>query len=272
MQVDCGTYYIVADTYSNGNGEFAGAFDLSVDYTPQAGACGTRTGYDYLGLPGGECAFPGNPALSYCNPNLGATTCLYTGETSNDDSFCTMECDSNADCTDDFAGGCCVELQAGEHFCMPSGYCDGGTTDPDAGTSEPDSGTSEPDSGTSEPDSGTSEPDSGTSEPDSGTSEPDSGTSEPEPDSGTSEPDSGTSEPEPDSGTTDPEPDSGTIDPDRPDNDPNDGNGGVLVPGNGGGEGSSEDCSVASVTDNTPSPVGALVLTLFLGLVWLRRS
>jgi MYXO-CTERM domain-containing protein len=116
-RLDCGTYYIVADTWSNGTTEYPGVYDLVVDFVPEASPCGE------VGQPGSACSFPGDPSLPVCDENLGATTCLYTGDAPTDDSFCSMGCRRDEDCTGALPGGCCVALSSGESYCLVAGYC-----------------------------------------------------------------------------------------------------------------------------------------------------
>ena len=120
VRLDCGTYTLVADTYANATTTFAGAYDLIVDFAPETGStCGANTGYEFLGDIGAPCGFPGNPNLSFCNENLGTTTCLYSAT----DSFCSVECAASSDCVGDFPGGCCEDLGQGEFYCLPAAYC-----------------------------------------------------------------------------------------------------------------------------------------------------
>jgi uncharacterized protein (TIGR03382 family) len=130
--VSCGTYWLVADSWVDANGvEYAGPYTLTVTFTPQGGACQPMPGYDFVGGPGGACAWGGSEELPFCNPNLGVDTCLYT----QDDppvSFCSRYCQTTADCTADFPGGCCADIGGGELYCLIQSFCgpppqDGGT-------------------------------------------------------------------------------------------------------------------------------------------------
>ncbi len=143
--VDCGTYYIVADSHDNK----AGKYTLKVAFTPATGqACGSGPpSYSPQGKLGDSCANPNNQNLPFCNPNLGATLCIY-GQTS---SFCSRPCTNNGDCGA-FAGGCCKDINGkSEYYCMPSGYCagvkrDGGVPPKkDTGSSSHDGPPSSPD-------------------------------------------------------------------------------------------------------------------------------
>lgn len=134
--LDCGTYYVVADTFSKSGSALSGAFTLTVNFTPSSGqACGAGPKqYQFEGGPNDACSYPGNKSLPFCNPNLGVDTCLYTSTSS----FCSKPCASVADCGA-FPGGCCADIGAGEKYCMPSSKCGGGT--PDSGvTPKPDAG------------------------------------------------------------------------------------------------------------------------------------
>jgi len=135
IQIDaCGTYYLVLDTYVT-SVEQSGPYTLNADFTPTGGACTAKPEYDFLGGPGKACAFPNHEDLSYCNPNLGVTTCIYTTG-SNPISFCSRSCRWDSDCTGDFVDGCCLDIDGQSNFyCMIQSFCpagqDGGT---DAGT------------------------------------------------------------------------------------------------------------------------------------------
>ncbi len=136
LSVSCGTWYVVADTWSNGGQEFPGAYILTIDLVPSGGGC---TGWNQPFSPGGgvgePCGFPSNPNLPFCNPNLGAWICLYTGQ----DSFCTYNCATNGDCSGDFSGGCCGDIQGAgdpqDFFCLDASLC--GTVIPPEDTVEP---------------------------------------------------------------------------------------------------------------------------------------
>ena len=117
--VDCGSYYIVADTFAGK----AGKYTLKVSFTATPGqACGSGPpAYAPKGAMGDSCAYPSNKNLPFCNANLGATTCIY-GTSS---SFCSKPCKGNGDCTA-FSGGCCKDINGkGEYYCMTSSYCAG---------------------------------------------------------------------------------------------------------------------------------------------------
>ena len=128
-QVDCGTYYIVADTFRSGGKDQAGAYKLKVSYSASAKACGAGpSGYAPKGKMGDKCSYPGNKNLPFCNENLGATTCIYGSSSS----FCSRACKSTAQCSA-FAGGCCKDISGkGEYYCMPASYC-GGPVKKDSG-------------------------------------------------------------------------------------------------------------------------------------------
>ncbi len=133
--VDCGTYYIVADTFAGASGSKPGAYSLNVTFQPTGGGCGSGPPkYNFKGGLGTPCAYPGNKSLPFCNPNLGADACLYTQSSS----FCSTPCKTGADCTG-LPGGCCANVGNGEKYCLPASQC--GSAPPDAGvTPQPDSG------------------------------------------------------------------------------------------------------------------------------------
>ena len=124
LAVTCGTWYVVADTWSNGGEEFPGPYTITIDLAPSGGGC---TDWNQPFSPGGgvaePCGFAGNPNLPFCNPNLGAWACLYSGQ----DSFCTYNCAGGADCAGDFPGGCCADIQGGgdpqDFFCLTAPLC-----------------------------------------------------------------------------------------------------------------------------------------------------
>jgi MYXO-CTERM domain-containing protein len=126
--VDCGTYYIVADTF--GGMANAGNFDLTVTFNPNGAQCGNGPpGYDPHGQLGDACSFPGNPNLPGCNATLGAEVCLYTsgaGATS----FCTAACATSTDCSGLPGGGCCEDIGSGEKYCLTNDLCATDPTDP----------------------------------------------------------------------------------------------------------------------------------------------
>lgn len=179
--VDCGTYLVVADTFGAGLTN-AGPYNLTVSFAPTTGGtCGAGTTapfYQFAGGPGQGCSYPGNESLPFCNPNLGADTCLYASTYS----YCTHPCATSNDCGD-FSGGCCREIAVGERYCMPASRCggvDAGTTSRlDAGLSggdpDLDGGVSPPDGGTLV-DAGLPAPDGGLQWPDGGLQWPDGGT------------------------------------------------------------------------------------------------
>jgi MYXO-CTERM domain-containing protein len=124
QNVDCGTYYVVADTFS----DKAGTYSLTVDFAPSGSACGSGPPkYQFKGAPGTDCAYPGNESLPFCNPNLGTDTCLYTSSSS----FCSMACTGASDCAAMPGGGCCSDIGNGELYCLPQAQC--GSTQPDGG-------------------------------------------------------------------------------------------------------------------------------------------
>lgn len=124
QNIDCGTYYVVADTFTDKVGNYA----LTVNFNPGGSACGSGPPkYNFKGAPGTACAYPGNESLPFCNPNLGGDTCLYTSSSS----FCSMPCGAASDCAA-MAGGCCADIGNQEFFCLPAAQCGG--TPPDAGT------------------------------------------------------------------------------------------------------------------------------------------
>ena len=123
QSLDCGTYLLVADTFSSGSTEYPGPYTLNVTFTPSGGNCGSGPPvYDFEGKPGDPCSNQYNPNLPFCNPNLGADTCLYTQT----DSACTKACQNVGDCGD-FPGGCCHDIGTGELYCEPADWCGGGT-------------------------------------------------------------------------------------------------------------------------------------------------
>ena len=157
VPVDCGTYLVVADTYVGGGGDvYSGPYDLTVDFTPSGGGCGSPPNpYEFEGELGDPCAFPGDESLPFCNTNLGSTVCLYDSS----QSFCSKPCGSAADCTD-MPGACCEDIGSSELYCLVADLCTGPT--PDAGV--PDSGLAS-DGATPTPDGG-AQRDGGTPAPD----------------------------------------------------------------------------------------------------------
>ncbi|MFT3770571.1 MAG: MYXO-CTERM sorting domain-containing protein [Minicystis sp.] len=133
MNVDCGTYYLVADTFK-GAMEYPGPYTLTVDFVPSATPCGNGPpAYAPSGELGDPCGYPGDESLPFCNPNLGADTCLYTSTTS----FCSKPCTSNADCTA-LPGGCCGDIGGGETYCFTAPNC--GSSNPPDPQGQPDAG------------------------------------------------------------------------------------------------------------------------------------
>ncbi len=130
--LDCGTYYVVADTWVNASGQaLAGAYDITMSFTPNGTQCGAGPeGYDPSGKAGDPCAYPNHEDLPFCNPNLGADTCIYTSTTS----FCSHPCRSASDCGD-LPGACCEDLGHGDFYCIRQDLCQGGDQDagPDPG-------------------------------------------------------------------------------------------------------------------------------------------
>jgi hypothetical protein len=117
-QVGCGTYYVVADTFK-GTKEYPGPYSIVIDFKASGATCqGGPPVYNFKGGLTTPCAYPGNENLPFCNPNLGAQTCIYTANSS----FCSKPCAVNADCPE-FAGGCCGTVAKGEHYCMPAAFC-----------------------------------------------------------------------------------------------------------------------------------------------------
>lgn len=166
--VDCGTYYVVADTYV-GSQAYPGPYQLTVDFAPSGGACGAGPpSYDFEGELGDECAYSGNPNLPFCNENLGSEICIYS--TNPPASFCSKSCQGIGDCAA-FPGGCCEDIGVNEFYCLTADFC---TTpvDPDAGV--PDGGTVPDDSGVVGPDGSVVWPDGGTT-PDGGQTPNDDG-------------------------------------------------------------------------------------------------
>jgi MYXO-CTERM domain-containing protein len=156
--VDCGTYYVVVDTFTNASGTaLVGNYHVTVSLAPSGSACGAGPHvYNFPGKPGDACNYPGHTDLPTCNPTLGADTCIYSSSGSAG-SFCSRACSTVNDCTGGgFAGGCCQDLGSGETYCMPASWCDpgqpmvpgddGGTTsNGDAGTtSNADGGGTDP--------------------------------------------------------------------------------------------------------------------------------
>jgi MYXO-CTERM domain-containing protein len=129
---DCGTYYVVADTF--GGAHNAGAYTLTVDFTPSGSACGAGAPtYDFEGGFGEPC-----DAIPYCNPILKADTCLPNSVSGTN--FCSRHCQTPADCSgvpNAMPNACCVEFSyqdgsSAGSYCVPQEMCGGGgTTDPE---------------------------------------------------------------------------------------------------------------------------------------------
>lgn len=119
VDVDCGTYYLVADTYK-GAAEQPGLYTLTATFTPKNTPCGNGPPqYAPAGQPADACGNPNAPDLPFCNPNLGADTCLYTDQTS----WCTMPCAKDGDCAALGPASCCGDIGGGEQYCFPPGLC-----------------------------------------------------------------------------------------------------------------------------------------------------
>ena len=164
-KVDCGTYYIVADTFRSNGKDQAGKYNLKVTFSPTPGACGSGpVGYAPQGKMGDKCAFPGNKNLPFCNANLGASTCIYTSTTS----FCSKACKTSAACAAAFTGGCCKDISGkGEFYCMPASYC--GVVKKDSGAPKKDSGATKKDTGTTKKDTSATKKDKGAAQKDGAT-------------------------------------------------------------------------------------------------------
>jgi MYXO-CTERM domain-containing protein len=133
VNVDCGTYLLVVDTFRNASGiEAPGAYTLTATFTPSGKACGGGPpAYAPKGKVGDACGFPGNPTLPFCNENLGGEVCVYTSTSSSGTSFCSKTCATNADCSE-LPGGCCKPITTGELYCYTAALCpkpDGGVLD-----------------------------------------------------------------------------------------------------------------------------------------------
>jgi MYXO-CTERM domain-containing protein len=120
-QVDCGTYYVVADTF--GSSANAGPYTLTLAFTPSGTSCGNGPPtYNPKGKLGDACANPNNKNLPFCNENLGGQICIYTSSSS----FCSKACTSSTECQQAFPGGCCQDVSGkGEYFCLVSSLCGG---------------------------------------------------------------------------------------------------------------------------------------------------
>ncbi|HEY3447973.1 MAG TPA: hypothetical protein VGK67_16575 [Myxococcales bacterium] len=152
VTVDCGTYYLVMDTYVNSSGvEQPGPYTLNATFAANGQACGSSMPvYQPGGKIGDPCGYPGREDLPFCNENLGSEICVYG--TSPAFSYCSRACTTNADCPE-FAGGCCADIGTGETYCMQQPYC--AIAGPDAGVPGPDASTPRPDAATPRPDAAT---------------------------------------------------------------------------------------------------------------------
>ena len=139
----CGKWYVVADTWCNSSGvEFPGPYTLSIELQPSGGGCTqSNEPFDFKGQPGDECGYPGNPNLPFCNPNLGAITCLYSDQPGNKFSFCSFNCGLDGDCTDVFPDGCCADITGSgdpqDRFCVEESLCQPVVPPVDEGPDEP---------------------------------------------------------------------------------------------------------------------------------------
>lgn len=153
LQVGCGNYYVVADTYGS-DASKAGNYDLTVTFAPSGQACSAVPGpapFNPKGEVGDACAYPGHEDLPFCNPNLGGEICIYSAASS----FCSVACASNDDCSVLPGGGCCEELSAGEKYCVTQNLCGQGGT---VGTTPTPGGTTTEPSDTGEEPGTTGEP------------------------------------------------------------------------------------------------------------------
>lgn len=147
VNVGCGTYYVVADTFGTGTTN-AGNYTLNATFTPSGQPCGAVAGPPVpkpKGKLGDACAYPSNPNLPFCNGNLGADTCIYTSSSS----FCSKPCATNSDCGDIPGGGCCQDISGkGENYCLVQSMC-GGSSSGAVASSSGSSGKSSSSGGTS---------------------------------------------------------------------------------------------------------------------------
>jgi hypothetical protein len=145
-QVDCGTYYVVVDTYGQ-SAASAGPYTLTLAFTPSGASCGGGPpAYNPKGKLGDACSNPNNKNLPFCNANLGGEICIYTSTTS----FCSRSCSSTSQCQSAFSGGCCKDISGkGEFYCLPSSLCGGPLPTGDIGVpvSNDSGGTTSGDSG-----------------------------------------------------------------------------------------------------------------------------
>jgi MYXO-CTERM domain-containing protein len=145
--VGCGSYYIVADTYAGA--AKAGPYTLNVSLAPSGAACGAVAGppaFNPKGKLGDACAYPGHDDLGFCNPNLGAETCIYGSSSS----FCSKSCAKDAECTGLGTGACCQDISGkGEFYCMTKGFCAGTSSGGTSGSSGSTGPTTKPSDGSS---------------------------------------------------------------------------------------------------------------------------
>lgn len=138
VEVDCGTYYLVADTFK-GATESPGLYTLTASFAPSNKPCGDGPPqYAPSGELGDPCGNPNAPELPFCNPNLGSEVCLYTDVTS----FCTKPCATNADCAAVGNGACCGDIGGGELYCFTADLC--GDPDPPDPQDPPEGGDPDP--------------------------------------------------------------------------------------------------------------------------------
>jgi hypothetical protein len=124
--VGCGTYYAVVDTFGPSTNVNAGPYQFTATFTPSGQPCSAVPGppaFSPKGKMGDACGYPGNPNLPFCNPNLGADTCVYGSSSS----FCSKPCVHDSECGDLPGGGCCEELSKGEFYCVEQSMCGGAT-------------------------------------------------------------------------------------------------------------------------------------------------
>ncbi len=128
QNVGCGTYYLVVDSYG-ANASKAGPYTLNVNIAASGQSCAQAaanapSAFDPVGKLGAACAYPGHEDLGFCNPNLGAETCIYGSSSS----FCSKGCAQDSDCGDLPGGGCCQDLGKGEMYCMTQSFCTGASS------------------------------------------------------------------------------------------------------------------------------------------------
>ncbi len=119
--VDCGEYFIVADTYVSNGTELAGAYTLTVDFTPTGASCNRRQDFDLAGDLGAPCG----AGYMDCNWSLEATDCI----SNNGTRYCSRACSSDDDCRR-MTGGCCRQVSSGANMCIYASDCP--VFDPDA--------------------------------------------------------------------------------------------------------------------------------------------